>query len=54
LVSYTIALLTGVSPTINPSPAGQMVYVSDWSLGVSAPFAVSTGTLWVYADGTPV
>jgi Tfp pilus assembly pilus retraction ATPase PilT len=52
LPSYTVSELTGPTPAINPNPAGQMVYVSN-GLG-GRPFAVSTGTAWVYADGTPV
>ena len=52
LNTYTVAELTGVSPAINPNPAGQMAYVSNGAGG--RPFAVSTGTLWKYADGTSV
>ena len=52
LTSYTVAQLTGVTPAVNPNPAGQTVYVSDGAGG--KPFAVSTGTLWKYADGTSV
>lgn len=52
LTSYTVAELTGGSPAISPVPAGKMAYVSD-GLG-GRPFAVSTGTLWKYADGTNV
>jgi len=52
LTSYTVAELTGVTPAINPNPAGQMAYVRNGAGG--RPFAVSTGTLWKYADGTNV
>jgi hypothetical protein len=52
LTSYTVAELTGGSPVISPVPAGQMVYVSN-GLG-GRPFAVSTGSVWKYADGTNV
>jgi hypothetical protein len=52
LTSYTVAELTGGSPAISPVPAGKMAYVSD-GLG-GRPFAVSTGSVWKYADGTNV
>jgi hypothetical protein len=50
LNSYTVSQLTGVTPSISPSPGGQLVYVSD---GASNQYmAISNGTAWYYPSGT--
>jgi len=50
LNSYTVSQLTGVTPSISPSPGGQLVYVSDGA--TNQYLAISNGTAWYYPSGT--